>query len=474
MEFQDYKRYIAELTKHNVNKMVQTTPQPTMFGGKRARKYVLAGTTEYDYPSTLGVGNISKEKPKTLGGAFWNDMGDNVVKALAMTNMGAGMKGADGQGVRNVAQPVAVRKIGADGHGIYNPVHHGAVVSPVNQVFEEPVFPMAQVEGGKRRRGRPAKAPMAGGSGWDDFINTMKDVGHAVAPVVLPALTEVAKDALKGYMGGTRKRPPTKAQIERLKKHVLKGGFGWNDIVEGLKSIGHEVMPVIAPIAKEFIKKKGTEMANDYLNGSGRKRGRPRKMKGGDWIDDLKNIGSTLGKPFEVAKVNPFDLGYELGNKVIGPAIFGKGGKRGKKAGALIMNKPAEFVNSVYPPALQSYQGRFLKGGGGGEDDGNRRYLEAVAEREAKQARDFEAEIKKQAKAEKAKKAYEKRKLRKMSEVSDMSKSFYDPSTASQGKGIAKAPRKPSARGAIVAKIMKEKGLSLPQASKYVKYHKLY
>jgi hypothetical protein len=34
--------------------------------------------------------------------------------------------------------------------------------------------------------------------------------------------------------------------------------------------------------------------------------------------------------------------------------------------------------------------------------------------------------------------------------------------------------KKPSARGAIVKKVMKEKGLSLPQASKYVKDHGLY
>jgi len=37
-----------------------------------------------------------------------------------------------------------------------------------------------------------------------------------------------------------------------------------------------------------------------------------------------------------------------------------------------------------------------------------------------------------------------------------------------------RATRKPSARGAIVKKVMKEHGLNLPQASKYVKEHGLY
>jgi hypothetical protein len=43
------------------------------------------------------------------------------------------------------------------------------------------------------------------------------------------------------------------------------------------------------------------------------------------------------------------------------------------------------------------------------------------------------------------------------------------------GHGVRKiGGKKPSARGAIVSKIMKEKGLSLPMASKYVKEHGLY
>jgi hypothetical protein len=40
--------------------------------------------------------------------------------------------------------------------------------------------------------------------------------------------------------------------------------------------------------------------------------------------------------------------------------------------------------------------------------------------------------------------------------------------------GASCGGKKPSARGAIVRKVMKEQGLSLPQASKYVKEHGLY
>jgi hypothetical protein len=43
-----------------------------------------------------------------------------------------------------------------------------------------------------------------------------------------------------------------------------------------------------------------------------------------------------------------------------------------------------------------------------------------------------------------------------------------------RGGKRAKRPRKPSARGAIVSKVMREMGLSLPEASKYVKQNGLY
>jgi hypothetical protein len=43
-----------------------------------------------------------------------------------------------------------------------------------------------------------------------------------------------------------------------------------------------------------------------------------------------------------------------------------------------------------------------------------------------------------------------------------------------KGKSEVMGGRKPSARGAIVKQVMHEHGLSLPQASKYVKEHGLY
>ena len=45
---------------------------------------------------------------------------------------------------------------------------------------------------------------------------------------------------------------------------------------------------------------------------------------------------------------------------------------------------------------------------------------------------------------------------------------------ARDAMSVSRGGRKPSARGAIVKKVMAEKGLSLPQASKYVKENGLY
>jgi hypothetical protein len=48
------------------------------------------------------------------------------------------------------------------------------------------------------------------------------------------------------------------------------------------------------------------------------------------------------------------------------------------------------------------------------------------------------------------------------------------PKTTGSGRKPKSGEKRVSARGAIVAKIMREKGLNLPQASKYVKDHGLY
>jgi hypothetical protein len=64
----DYNSIIASRILDNYERMINTTAQPQMLGGKRMRKFVLPGSTEYDYPSSLSVGSMDGQKPALLSG----------------------------------------------------------------------------------------------------------------------------------------------------------------------------------------------------------------------------------------------------------------------------------------------------------------------------------------------------------------------------------------------------------------------
>lgn len=56
------------------------------------------------------------------------------------------------------------------------------------------------------------------------------------------------------------------------------------------------------------------------------------KKKGDGFFDEIRNIGRTIGKPFEpVAGLNPFDIGYTIGHDFLGPKLAGKGTRLRKK-----------------------------------------------------------------------------------------------------------------------------------------------
>jgi hypothetical protein len=59
----------------------------------------------------------------------------------------------------------------------------------------------------------------------------------------------------------------------------------------------------------------GSTISN--LTGSGMK-----KKRGKGFEDFIKSVGSTIAKPYEIAGVNPFDMGYNLGEKTIAPELM--------------------------------------------------------------------------------------------------------------------------------------------------------
>lgn len=169
---------------------------------------------------------------------------------------------------------------------------------------------------------------------------------------------------------------------------------------------------VASPILTDVASKVATNALEDAVGAGKKPRGRPRKAQ----MDGGFNFGKALKSVAKVASPIAKSVGKDVVNKVLIP----EGKKQltnlintqmGSTGGALITNHPSQFHSSVYPPALASYH----------------------------------------------------------------------PSGDAHGRGRAKKAKLPksgakrnSARGAIVAEVMKKQGLNLAQASKYVKEHGLY
>jgi hypothetical protein len=50
--------------------------------------------------------------------------------------------------------------------------------------------------------------------------------------------------------------------------------------------------------------------------------GSPALMEGAGILDIFKKVGKDVGKTFSIAGVNPFTTGFDLGEKVIAPALM--------------------------------------------------------------------------------------------------------------------------------------------------------
>jgi hypothetical protein len=483
---ESYNAYIARKQLGDVDEMIDNIPQPTMFGGKRFRQFVLPGNNDYTYPSSLAVegsaGNTMADEyvkreplgsdpstwtPKHLqGGAVMdyvkpvfdyaspiiqNAIKEAVVKAMQgklCPKNGSGMSGGFGWG--DIAGPL--QDIGRE----IAPIAKDVAVDMIKDSLK-----------GKGRRGRPKKGgdlfdDMAkpfnagynfgyntlgpaifgsghkkhskkGGFGWGDIAGPIQDIGREIAPIAKDVAVDMIKDSLKGK--GRRGRPK-------------KGGFGWGDIAGPLKDIGRE----LAPVAKEV----AVDMIKDTIKGKGR-RGRPKK--GGDIIGPwLKKQMESISEPYEkIVGINPFNAGYDFGYNYLGPAIdkhlSNKKGKGHSKKGGFgwgdiesgfhaVDNITRPIAKELLPIAVKAAMGA---GRRGRPKKGGAVYPNPAYAQHAKYP------------------AYPPNMNRNM---------LYH--TQDVVKGAGRKTRKPSARNEIVKKVMREKGLSLPQASKFVKEHGLY
>lgn len=290
-----------------------------------------------------------------------------------------------------------------------------------------------------------------GGEFWKDFGNGFPKGGAVLRDgecIVYTGGQVPVENEMEGGMDFFKK-------VGKVGKKVGKKA------VPVLKEVGKEVLPVLKEIgteaAKEVVKqgvKSALSSSKSAPEGAGRKRGRPKKMVGGDILKDVGKIAKDVGK----------NLAKEGVKYAVKSAT--KGGVRRKKkplgedpitytpshlldGGALLKNVPSQYHSSVYPPALASYIASLPKGHdayGKGRMEGGDFFKDAK-----KIAKDVGKDIAKEG-------------------VKFAVKSATKSATKKGGAcGGARA-----ARGAIVKEVMKKHGLSLPEASKFVKEKGLY
>jgi hypothetical protein len=270
--------------------------------------------------------------------------------------------------------------------------YHGAKIgggSHADQKYilpgNKPAFPPAMANSGMVTQMRPR---MGAGYSLSDFGNDMEKA----APYILPVLETVGA----GESGGRLARAKSVGRRVKRGRETKFEGLPETPKRKGRLVKGSPEAIAWGKAMREKRAKKGGSLP----------RRKCASKKGGDLLGDIKDAGSKAGDAFKsVTGVNPFDVGYEIGNKVVGPAI--------DKA---LGNKKAKLPNisdvmEIAKPLLK---------------EAGKKVLQKGAEFVAKKI-----------------------------------------TGGSSAGGRAK-------RAEIVKKVMKEKGLKMIEASKYVKQHGLY
>jgi hypothetical protein len=148
------------------------------------------------------------------------------------------------------------------------------------------------------------------GAGYSltDFGNDMEKA----APYIMPVLEAVGA----GESGGRL------ARAKSISRRVKRGReIKFEGLPEKPKRKGRLVKG--SPEAILWGQKMRERLqAKKAANGGSLPPRKKRAKKGGNLLDDIKNAGSKAGDAFKsVTGVNPFDLGYQVGEKVVGPAI---------------------------------------------------------------------------------------------------------------------------------------------------------
>jgi hypothetical protein len=180
-----------------------------------------------------------------------------------------------------------------------------------------------------------------------------KGVGKVAIPIATKVGTKVAEQALANALAGAGKKPRGRP------RKMVEGANSTMGASGGKFSLG-KALGSVAKVAVPIATKVGTKVAEkalmSALAGAGvpsggvglmkKPRGRPRKMDGGkfDIFDSIQKIGKKAGEPFEkTVGINPFTTGFDLG-KDIGYKMMGQGVQSGGGDGR---KKRAEIVKRI-------------------------------------------------------------------------------------------------------------------------------
>ena len=183
-----------------------------------------------------------------------------------------------------------------------------------------------------------------------------KSVGKVALPVATKVGTKLAEDALMGALAGAGKKPRGRPRKMVSGANSAMGASGGKfSIGKALGSVAKGVGKVALPIATKVGTKVAEQALMSALAGAGvpsggvglmkRPRGRPRSGGKFDIFDSIVKIGKKAGEPFEKSVgVNPFttgfDLGKDIGYKLMGQGVPSGGAVDGRK-------KRAEIVKQV-------------------------------------------------------------------------------------------------------------------------------
>jgi hypothetical protein len=277
---ESYKRYIANKELQGVHKMIDHLPQPTMFGGgSKPRRFVQTSSTDYDYPSSLAVGNITGRPEYTLADNFFD--GRYPLGADPRTWTPPHLQGGDafGNWFKSTFAPIAKP-------------YEAIGINPLTAGYDLGYNHLGPAIFGKGRKGRKK-----GGDFWGDFGNGFKrgftGVMNPVMDIAAPVLKDAAKDAIVGAIRGKGRKP---------RNSVKRGGFGWGDISRGFQEVGKTLAPGLKDIGNELAP-IARDVAKDAIVGAIKGKGRKSVKKGGfGWGDIVSGFHAVDNITRPIAK----------------------------------------------------------------------------------------------------------------------------------------------------------------------------